>query len=465
MDWIYRTFQWEVNKMLMCRPVSHRRAKFGFVAVSLLAFALAFMIAPLAAKTKNEVPAPEVKPGDQRVKGYFDISRIVWPNPPAIPRIAFQDLYTGEKVDPNLYVKKGRKSTWMDRLAGTQSVDEIKYDNLPFQLMRTYGVGVDSKGLIYAADQAVGAIFIFDPAKKDHVELIGNGRQASFDMIVDIAMDDDDRLFVSDARQHHVLQFNARHQHEATIGSDVLVRPAGLAIDRENRFLYVVDTGNDVVDVFDADNFKYLRQLGKPSRKHDQTDPGLFSLPEAVAVDRSGNVYVTDTFNNRVEIFDADGEFISTFGKNGDGPADLERPKGIAIDSDGHVWVVDAAQNRIKVFTKEGQLLIYLGGQGNFPGQFMGPWGITIDQSNRVIVSETYPGRVQVFRYITDAQAAAEKARRESAQQKAEEGRASGRQNSSVTMPAASPVEQKQVVPGDPAVAPDAAAKKNSAAN
>ena len=153
-----------------------------------------------------------------------------------------------------------------------------------------------------------------------------------------------------------------------------------MAIDRENRFVYVADAGNDVVDVFDADSFKLLRQIGKPSRKHDQTDPGTFSLPEAVAVDKEGNVYVTDTFNNRVEIFDADGDFISTFGKNGDGPADLERPKGIAIDCDGHIWVVDAAQNLVKVFNKQGRLLIYFGGEGNYPGQFMGPLGIAIDQ-------------------------------------------------------------------------------------
>ena len=147
-------------------------------------------------------------------------------------------------------------------------------------------------------------------------------------MIAGLALDDDDRLFVTDAKLHHVLVFNPKHEQEAAFGAEVLVRPAGVAIDRENRFLYVADTGNDVVDVFDADSYKLLRQIGKPSRKHDQTDPGTFSLPEGVAVDKDGNVYVTDTFNNRVEIFDADGEFISTFGKNGDGPADLGAAQG-----------------------------------------------------------------------------------------------------------------------------------------
>jgi DNA-binding beta-propeller fold protein YncE len=379
-----------------------------------IASLLLVLPAPLLAGKKKAVdPPPPVPLGEQRVKGYFDIAKIVWPNPPAIPRIAFQDLYTGQKIDPNLYAKKTHQQTWMDRLAGAQPAGEIQVGTLPFQLIRTYGVGIDSKGKVYAADQAVGAVFIFDPENHGHVELVGHGRQANFGMIVDVALDDDDRLFVTDAKLRHVLQFNPKHELEATFGADVLIRPGGVAIDRENRFLYVVDTGNDVVDVFDADSFKYLRQIGKPSRKHEQTDPGTFSLPESVAVDKDGNVYVTDTFNNRIEKFDADGVFISTFGKNGDSPADLERPKGIAVDCDGHIWVVDAAQNMVKVFDQQGRLLIYFGGQGYYPGQFMGPWGITIDRSNRVVVSETFPGRIQIFKYITDAEAAALRERRD----------------------------------------------------
>jgi len=371
--------------------------------------AILFIVMPLsvhASGKKKAADAPEVKPGEQRITEYFDTSKIVWPNPPAIARIKFIDLFTGEKIDPTLYEKKKQKQKWMDRLAGTQNVSEIKIDTLPFQLIRTYGVASDSKGRIYAADQGVGAIFIFDPEHKDKVELIANGRQAHFASITGLAMDDNDNLFVSDSKLHRVDVFNASHELEGQFGNDVLVTPAGIAIDRDNRFLYVVDTGLDVVDVFDADSYKLLRKLGKESKKHEATDPGLFALPTAVAVDRDGNVYVTDTFNNRVQIFDPDGQLITTFGKNGDGPGELERPKGIAVDQDGHIWVVDAAQNRVKVFNREGQLLIYFGAAGAYPGQFNGPWGISIDNSNRVFVSETYPGRVQMFRYVTDSEAA-----------------------------------------------------------
>lgn len=377
--------------------------------VVLLVMVLAVPAYLLADKKRTTTEAP-TKPGDQRSTVYFDVSKIVWPNPPAITRIKFLQLFTGEKIDQSLYQKKQKgKQKWMDRLAGTQNTDEIKIDTLPFQLIRTYGVAVDSKGKIYAGDQGVGAVFVFNSENKDQVELIANGKQAHFGMITGLAADDDDRLFVADAKLHRVLVFTPKREQEASVGAEVLVRPAGIAIDKENRLLYVADSGNDVVDVFDADSYKYLRQIGKPSKKHDQSEPGLFSLPEAVAVDSDGNVYVTDTFNNRLEIFDADGNFISMFGQNGDGPADFQRPKGIAVDGDGHIWVVDAAQNRVKVFDKEGRLLIYFGELGNYPGQFMSPWGIAIDKANRVVVSETFPGRVQVFRYVTDAEAATEK--------------------------------------------------------
>lgn len=393
-----------------------RREGGAVMAAWLGLLALAFVWpTPLAAgKKKNDTPPPP-NPADQRAKGYFDVSKIVWPNPPAITRIAFKEVYTGEKIDPSLYALKKHKSSWMDRLAGSQPADEARTDKIPFQLVRTYGVGVDSKGKIYAADQAVGAVFVFDPDNKDHVEMIANSREANLPMVAGLALDDDDRLFLTDAKLRHVLVFNPKHQQEAVFGTEVLVHPGGIAIDSENRFVYVADTGNDVVDVFDADNYKFLRQIGKPSRKHNQAEPGTFSLPEGVAVDKEGNVFVADTVNNRIEMFDADGQFVSTFGKAGDGPADFERPRSIAVDCDGHLWVVDAGQNMVKVFDQQGRLLIYFGEQGYYPGQFMGPWGITIGPSNQVVVSETFPGRVQVFRYITDAEAEAERARREAA--------------------------------------------------
>lgn len=372
---------------------------------------------PAQAQTKSAKKANVPSGEQQRQRTTFDISKIVWPNPPAIARIKFENILTGQKIDwAALESKQKPKMSWMDRLAGTQPDRQVKdvANKVGFQLIRVYGVAADSKGNIYAADQAVGAIFIFPKAETGKLQLIANGRDAHFALINGLAMDDNDHLFVTDLKLHHVLVFNENHAVEASFGAEQLVSPAGIALDTANRFAYVVDTQQDQVLVFDADNYKLLRRIGTGGKKHTLTSPGDFSLPTNVAVDREGNVYVTDTLNNRVEIFDADGSFISEFGKSGDGPGHFARPKGIAIDCDGHIWVTDEIQSRVQVFDKEGQLLIYFGGQGWYPGQFQALYGIAYDRrNNRVITSEQFPGRVQVFDYVTDAEAEAEKKRRE----------------------------------------------------
>jgi DNA-binding beta-propeller fold protein YncE len=226
---------------------------------------------------------------------------------------------------------------------------------------------------------------------------------ARFAWVNGIAIDDDDRLFVTDGKLHHVLVFDKNRKVVDQITSGLLT-PVGIAIDTENRRFYVADTQQDQVFVFDADSFRLLRRIGTTGKKHELTGPGDFSMPTGVAVDQEGNVYVTDTFNNRVEIFDGDGNFVSQFGKNCDGPGCLPKPKGIAVDSDGHVWVADAMLDVLQVFSKEGALLGYLGGHGNLPGQFSALMGVAIDKNNRVFASDQYPGRVQIFRYITDAE-------------------------------------------------------------
>lgn len=352
----------------------------------------------------------------------FDIRKIVWPNPPAIARVKFENILTGNEIDwAALDPAKKQKQSWMDRLAGAQPDAQIKeaQKKVGFQLIRVYGVVADSKGHIYAADQAVGAIFIFPSAKDERLDFIKNGKEAHFGLINGLAVDDNDRLFVTDSKLHHVLVFNAKHEIEASFGADQLISPAGIALDTANRFAYVVDTQQDQVLVFDADTYKLLHRIGTAGKKHTLSSPGDFSLPTNVAVDGEGNVYVTDTLNNRVESFDADGNFISEFGSSGDGPGHFARPKGIIADSDGHIWVADEIQSRVQAFDKDGQLLIYFGQQGTFPGQFQALYGLGYDKrTNRLITSEQFPGRVQIFRYITDVEAAAEKSRREAEQSK-----------------------------------------------
>ena len=335
-----------------------QHAKIWLTLGLLLSLVLAAPSSLFAVKKKKSADVPKTP--------VIDYSNIVWPNPPAIARIRYQAFYAAQKLS-QVEGTSTKKQKWMDRLAGTQSATDS--NKSLFQLVEPYGMAVDSNNNLYVADQKVGAIFIFNTDTRE-ADLIKNSVHAHFVRIIGLAMDDNDRLFVSDPGLRHV--------------SDVEL---------------------DQVLVYDADSLRLLRKIGATGQKHELTTPGNFAKPTGLAIDADGNLYVCDTLNNRIEVFDADGKFVSTYGKNGDGPGYFGRPKGIAIDSDGHIWVADGMQDRVQVFNREWQLLISFGGHGLLPGQFQGLVGIAIDKNNRVFTSEIFPGRVQGFGYVTDAQA------------------------------------------------------------
>jgi DNA-binding beta-propeller fold protein YncE len=360
-----------------------------------------------AGKKKKTAEAPK----QPNILDILDYSKIVWPNPPAVTRIKYLNYFCCDKFTP---IAEKKKNSWMDRMAGGETQQQQMADKPLFALWTPYGLAEDSKGNLYVADGKVGAIFVFNTETKE-LQMIKHGLQARFGDIIGLAIDDSDRLFVSDTKMHRILVFDKNHKVEGTIAQG-LVDPGGMVVDNENRFLYVADAALDLVLVYDADKLTLLRKIGTPGKNHTLVDPGQFAVPTNVALDSDGNLYVSDTYNNRIEVFDADGNFIRQFGKAGDRPGTFMRPKGIAVDVDGHVWVADAVQDRVQCFTPEGDLLIWMGGHGTLPGQFRTLAGLYIDKNNRIFTSEQFPGRVQMFRYFTDDEARAELARRKQAE-------------------------------------------------
>ncbi len=383
----------------MMTPASHH----GFLRIAAVIAGLLICLSlatPLSADKKKKAE-PAKKPN---VLQEIDYSKLVWPNPPAPTRVKYLNYFCCDKYLPDA---PKQKSSWMDRMAGGETAQQRQAEKPLFALWTPYGMAVDSKGNIYIADGKVGAIFVFNTETKA-LQMIKNGVQAHFGDIIGLAMDDADRMFVSDTKLHRILVFDKDHKIEGSISEGGLVDPGGMAVDNENRFLYVADAGRDQVMVYDADKFNLIRTMGTAGKKHSLTEPGQFAVPTNVAVDADANLYVTDMFNNRVEVFDADGNFIRAWGKAGDRPGTFSKPKGIAIDADGHVWVADAVQDILQCYTADGQFLMWMGGHGLFPGQFRALAGLYIDKNNRIFTSEQYPGRVQMFRYFTDDEARAQ---------------------------------------------------------
>ena len=141
---------------------------------------------------------------------------------------------------------------------------------------------------------------------------------------------------------------------------------------------------------------------------------GQFSAPEGIAVGNSGNIYVTDVNQNRVQVFDSGGNFQFAFGSSGTGDDEFDDPRGIAVGNDGDIYVVDKGNWRVQTFDSGGNFQSTLGsfgtqGFGNGgPGDFRGgPYAIaaavngdiyaTDNGSNSNGVSVLFFGRVHAF--------------------------------------------------------------------
>ncbi len=127
------------------------------------------------------------------------------------------------------------------------------------------------------------------------------------------------------------------------------------------------------------------------------TGDGQFDQIYGVAVDSSGNVYVADTYNHRIQKFDSNGNFITKWGSAGDGDGQFDRPYGIAVDSFGYVYVSNFGHHRIQKFDSNGNFITKWGSNGTGDGQFQGPYGIALDSSGNVYIADYGNDRIQKF--------------------------------------------------------------------
>ena len=124
--------------------------------------------------------------------------------------------------------------------------------------------------------------------------------------------------------------------------------------------------------------------------------PLQFDAPSSIAINKkTGQVYVTELFNSRVQVLNADLTFSHMFGSRGSGQGQFQCPFGVAIDSQGLVYVADTDNNRIQQFTPEGKHLSSFGTKGSTPGQLTHPRDVTVDDNDLLYVCEGY--RVSVF--------------------------------------------------------------------
>ncbi len=193
------------------------------------------------------------------------------------------------------------------------------------------------------------------------------------------------------------LSLRAQHQYQyqGQIGSEAfgLVQfhnPSEVAVDGSGN-VYVADFSNNRVQKFDASG-QFLLKFGALG-----SGDGQFRGPVAVFADGTGNVYVTDRSNYRIQKFNASGQFLAKFGALGSGDGQFINPASVAVDGLGNVYVADQNNHRIQKFNASGQFLLKFGSSGTEDGQFQYPAGVALDGSGNVYVADLSNDRIQKF--------------------------------------------------------------------
>lgn len=202
----------------------------------------------------------------------------------------------------------------------------------------------------------------------------GKGENPQFSRPMGAAFGPDGRIYVSDTGNNRICVFDEDGRFlfefggfgvakpapgvEATWEEGLLNSPLGIDVD-EDGTVYVADFRNDSISVFDPEG-AFIRQFPDPASvvgrgSSGQDGTGVAATDVAVA---DGKVYVTDTF--QVLVFSAEGELLTQFGKPGPEPGDLDHPNGIEV-VDGTIYVADSNHNRVTAFDSAGEVLWTLG--------------------------------------------------------------------------------------------------------
>jgi sugar lactone lactonase YvrE len=216
------------------------------------------------------------------------------------------------------------------------------------------GLAVNPQGLIYVAEKGTGSVSVFLP----NWSLLGKLGKGDGEFILPnhIALDPNGagRVFVSDSAAHLVKVFDPSGRKIAEFGGfgtapGFFDFPTGIHVDRTGE-IFIADQNNGRIQVFDA-GLQYLRSFGKLG---GMLGGSMFGRLQGILGDGQGRLYLADAFHGEIRVFDTQGTAISTIGSFGDGPGELSRPVGLAIDRNNRLLVVSSGNTRVDFFGLDG---------------------------------------------------------------------------------------------------------------
>lgn len=263
-------------------------------------------------------------------------------------------------------------------------------------IKQPYSVASDGQGRIIVGDFAGKRVMILD--QKSHgsrqlLEMSGVPQK--------VLVDKAGEIWALDGTSTIVFHFAADEKLLPELKLKGMNRASSLAVDSDRQILYLTDTPNHRICLYDYQG-QLLKTVGVRGN-----GPLQFNYPTDLDLDRDGNLYVVDSMNARIQILSPDGTFIRSFGERGTEPGSFSTPKGIAVSPGQIVYVSDATQNKVVIFSAQGDYLLTLGGRSLYdgknihPGGFYFPTGIDIDANETIFIADFFNGMIHEFQYLT----------------------------------------------------------------
>ena len=257
---------------------------------------------------------------------------------------------------------------------------------------RPWGVAVNKKGEIIIAECDAHCVSVYSRTGEILRSFGSSGQgEGHFSFPRGVAVDDDGNILVADSGNHRIQRFTAAGEFITSVGNlgkkELQFNlPSGIAIHPVSKRVYVSESLNHRVQVLHPDLTSHSMFGSKGVSK------GHFSFPRGLAFDIAHNLYVGEDSDAQIQIFTANGDHLRWLGNK-----KLNNPNDIGIDTNNTVYVCDTYNHQICIFDFNGKLLHSFGSNGAAPGQFDHPRGIAIDENGLIYVSDYHNDRVQIF--------------------------------------------------------------------
>lgn len=278
-------------------------------------------------------------------------------------------------------------------IRGSPFTVEVKKRSTPFRvicgLQGPAGItfGLNKKILVVERAMHSVSIFDYDGNKISSFGMSGGSSCGHFLFPRSIAVDHLGNIFVVDSNNYRIQKLKSDGSFVAKFGSKgdkprQFGYPMAVAFNHSNNKVYVVDL-KDKVYVLDSD-LSYCSEFGKRG-----CSKGKFCEPENIAIGPCGDVYIADSGNFRIQVFDSEMQFLRLLIKDGD-----NKPNGVAVHSSGIIYV-SYSDCQITMFSPGGQLLSSFGSEGVNPGQFQQPLSLAVNEDGTLCVCDFSNNRVQ----------------------------------------------------------------------